>query len=110
MWRSPGALRTMLSECAQNSCKVCLDAVKTDSFEVHMSDVRFLRSENNSWLEDELAKASTSLLVQQQRLVEERGDRVMADLVQQLQHQVDVLRTENLEARLEILACCAIGL
>ena len=69
-----------------------------------------LRSENNSWLEAELAKAGTSLLVQQQRLVEERGDKVMADLVQQLQHQVDVLRTENLEARLEILACCAIGL
>ena len=49
-----------------------------------------LRSENNSWLEAELAKAGTSLLVQQQRLVEERGDKVMADLVQQLQHQVDV--------------------
>jgi hypothetical protein len=48
-------------------------------------------------LEHDLAAADTSLRVLEQRLMEERGDKVMAQLVGQLQEQVTMLRAENVD-------------
>jgi len=64
-----------------------------DAFREHYKQLQA----DNALLESELAQASASLLLQQQKGAEEHGDRAMTDLVHQLQHQIDVLRTENLK-------------
>jgi hypothetical protein len=46
-------------------------------------------------LAHDLVAADTSLRVLEQRLMEERGDKMMAQLVGQLQEQVTMLRAEN---------------